>query len=68
MPGMDGVTVLKELRQICPDVKVLLASGFSQQEVSNRFKGLGLNGFIPKPYTLKNLSEELGRVLKGVQD
>jgi CheY-like chemotaxis protein len=65
MPDMDGVTVFKELRRITPDIKVILASGFSQQEVSDRFRGLGLNGFLPKPYTLKNLSEELSRVLKG---
>lgn len=65
MPGMDGVTVFKELRLIRQDIKVLLASGFSQQEVSERFSGLGLNGFLPKPYTLKDLTEELSRVLKS---
>ncbi len=67
MPDMDGVTVFKELRTIRPDIKVLLASGFSQQEVSERFIGLGLNGFIPKPYTLKNLTVELSRVLKSAE-
>lgn len=63
MPGMDGVTVFKELRSLSPDIKVLLASGFSQQEVAEHYRGLGLNGFIPKPYTLKILSDELSRVL-----
>ncbi len=65
MPGMDGVTVFKELRTLRPDIKVLLASGFSQQEVSERFSGLGLYGFLPKPYTLKNLTAELSQVLMG---
>lgn len=65
MPGMDGVTVFKELHRIRPDIKVLLASGFSQQEVSDRFRGLGLDGFLPKPYTLNNLTVELSRVLNG---
>ena len=64
MPGMDGVVVFKGLRRIRPDIKVILASGFSQQEVSERFRGLGLNGFLPKPYSIKNLTEELSRVLK----
>lgn len=68
MPGMDGVTVFKELRSIQPGIKVLLASGFSHQEVSERFRGLGLNGFIPKPYTLKNLDSELYRVLKMAEN
>jgi CheY-like chemotaxis protein len=65
MPGMDGVSVFKELRRLRPDITVLLASGFSHQEVAERFKGLGLNGFIPKPYTLKSLATELSRVLEG---
>jgi two-component system, cell cycle sensor histidine kinase and response regulator CckA len=65
MPGMDGVSVFKELRRIRPDIKVLLATGFSQQEVSERFRGLGLNGFLQKPYNLKNLASELARVLDG---
>lgn len=65
MPGMDGVSVFKELRRIRPDIKVLLASGFSPQEVSERFSGLGLNGFLQKPYTLKNLTSELARLLDG---
>lgn len=67
MPGMDGVTVFKELRSIQPDIKVLLASGFSHKEVAERFKGMGLNGFIPKPYTLKNLAAELSLILKDTQ-
>jgi len=64
MPIMDGLTVFNELRLIRGDIKVLLASGYSQQEVSARFKGLDLNGFIQKPYTVKALSEAVERVLK----
>lgn len=63
MPGMDGVSVFREMRALRPEIKILLASGFSQQEVSERFNGLGLNGFIAKPYTLENLSAELSCVL-----
>ena len=65
MPTMDGVTLFKELRSVRPDIKVLLASGFSQQEVSERFHGLGLNGFIQKPYALENIRNELTRILSG---
>jgi CheY-like chemotaxis protein len=63
MPGMDGVAVFKELRRIRPDAKVLLASGYSEQEVSERFKGLELDGSIQKPFTLTALADELRRVL-----
>jgi PAS domain S-box-containing protein len=64
MPIMDGLTVFRELRRIRPDIKVLLASGYSEEEVSERFKGLQLDGFIQKPYTVKRLSDEVQRVLE----
>jgi PAS domain S-box-containing protein len=65
MPEMDGVTVFRELRRIRPGIKILLASGYSEQEVTERFNGLGLDGFIPKPFNFKQLTEELQRVLTG---
>ena len=64
MPTMDGLAVFKQLRRIRPEVKVLLSSGFSEQEVSARYQGLGLNGFIQKPFNVKHLSEEVQRVLQ----
>ena len=63
MPDLDGVAVFRELRLIRPDIKVLLSSGYSEQEVSERFIGLGLDGFIQKPFSLSLLSAELRRVL-----
>lgn len=65
MPGMDGVSTFRELRRIRPDIKVVLASGFSQLEVSERFAGLGLNGFLSKPYVMKELADELSLALRG---
>ncbi len=67
MPGMDGVAMFMELRKTWPHIPVLLASGFSQEEVAVRFKGLGLNGFIQKPFKLNRLGDEVKRVLKGDQ-
>ncbi|MEI6205691.1 MAG: response regulator [Desulfuromonadales bacterium] len=67
MPGMDGVAVFIELRKLRPDISVLLASGFSEEELAERFKGLGLNGFIQKPFSLNRLMDVLQRVLAGAQ-
>lgn len=67
MPGMDGVAVFKELRKIRPDIAVLLASGYSEEAVAERFKGLGLNGFIKKPFNLNCLVDALQRGSQGTQ-
>jgi len=63
MPGMDGVTVFQCLRKQKPDVRVLLASGFSKEEISQRFSGMGLSGFIQKPFNLNSLSSEVQRLM-----
>lgn len=65
MPGMGGVEVFRALRQISPQIKVLLASGYSEQEVAERFKGIELSGFIQKPFNMTVLEQELKRIMAG---
>ncbi len=64
MPRMDGIATFKALKQIRPDVKIILSSGYSKKEVAERFTGKGLAGFIQKPYRYRQLRKELERVLK----
>jgi len=59
MPNMDGMAAFKELVRIKPGVKVVLCSGFDEQDSLQHFSGKGLAGFIQKPYSLKNLREAL---------
>jgi PAS domain S-box-containing protein len=59
MPHMDGEQCFRELRQIKPDVKVVISSGFSEYEVTQKFAGKGLAGFIQKPYKLSVLRDAL---------
>ncbi|MDD5287118.1 MAG: PAS domain S-box protein [Desulfuromonadaceae bacterium] len=62
MPHMDGEKCFQELRQLKPDVKVIISSGFNEQEVTQKFLGKGLAGFIQKPYRLSVLIE----TIKGI--
>jgi CheY-like chemotaxis protein len=55
MPHMDGEQCFRELRQIRPDIKVIISSGYNEQEVTQKFVGKGLAGFIQKPYKLSVL-------------
>lgn len=50
MSVMDGVKCFSEMRQMRPDIKVLLSSGYNEQDATSRFAGKGLAGFIQKPY------------------
>jgi CheY-like chemotaxis protein len=63
MPRMSGEETLRHLKQINPEVRVLLMSGYSEQEASNRFNGKGVDAFMQKPYTPQDLQEKLQQVL-----
>ena len=63
MPRMDGLMALQALRRIRPEVRVVLSSGYNEQEATQRLVGADAAGFIQKPYQLQSLREELARVL-----
>ncbi|WP_239027589.1 response regulator [Geomonas diazotrophica] len=67
MPHLDGEQALQLLRALDPQVQVILSSGFSEQEITQRFIGRGLAGFIQKPYRLADLSLKLQRIRKREQ-
>ena len=65
MPNMDGVETLGELRRIQEDVKVVLSSGYHEQDVTERLAGAGFAGFLKKPYTEDTLIGKLRQALEG---
>lgn len=68
MPGMDGIAVFRELRRIRPDVRVILASGYSEREVLESCGGAGLDVFVQKPFNLESLSAAVRRVVEPGDD
>ncbi len=63
MPRLTGVETYRELRRIRPDLRVILASGYDEQDAVQRFAGEGLAGFIQKPFRLADLKARLDRAL-----
>jgi PAS domain S-box-containing protein len=64
MPHVDGAETFRELRRMRPGVRVILSSGYNEQDVTQRFVGKGLAGFIQKPYQLSTLVAVLKEVLE----
>ncbi len=63
LPHIDGAHALTEFRAIRANVPVIVSSGHSESVVMERFAGLKLDGFLPKPYTLEGLRNTLCQVL-----
>lgn len=64
MPVMSGDEALRHIRQIRPDVPVVLSSGFSEDEALHRFRQAGLAGFLQKPYTATALAKRIKQAVK----
>jgi CheY-like chemotaxis protein len=63
MPVMDGAQCFSELRQLDPEVKVIMSSGYHEQEVTELFAGKGVAGVIQKPYHFSALREGVRKIL-----
>jgi two-component system, cell cycle sensor histidine kinase and response regulator CckA len=63
MPRLDGEETFRELRRIEPQVRVLLMSGYNEQDAIARFVGKGLAGFIQKPFSIEDLKANLRSIL-----
>ena len=66
MPEMDGVAALRCIREKTPDVKVLVASGYTSSEKTPLLEALGIEGFVQKPFELAKLAGTVRDVLDGV--
>ncbi|PTY02793.1 hypothetical protein DB347_22870 [Opitutaceae bacterium EW11] len=63
MPRMDGEEAFRLIREIKPDVPVVIMSGFSEQDMADRFSGLRLDGFVEKPFSAETLLTKVRAVL-----
>lgn len=55
MQGLDGAQTLAELRKINPGVRVVVSTGYSEQEILNRLSNVHVAGFLRKPYDVDTL-------------
>jgi PAS domain S-box-containing protein len=65
MPHIDGEETYREMRRVKPDVRVILTSGYSEQDVVQRFAGKRLAGFIQKPFSVSNLQQTLKNAIQA---
>ena len=63
MPDMSGSDTYDSLKEINPDIKVLLASGYSINGQTTEIMDRGCNGSIQKPFKMKELSRKLREIL-----
>ena len=66
MPGMGGGETFDRLKEINPEVKVLLSSGYSINGQATKIIRRGCEGFIQKPFNMNQLAEKVQKILIGM--
>ena len=65
MPKMDGKEVFRQIKIQEPEARIILSSGYSEEEATLEFTGKGLSGFISKPYQSSQLKALLSSVFNN---
>ena len=63
--GMGGKETVKELRNIDPDVRAIVSSGYSNDAVMSDYSDYGFSDMVIKPYRIAQMKEVLTRILKS---
>ncbi|MBT4363846.1 MAG: response regulator [Desulfobacteraceae bacterium] len=67
LPDMGGKAIYPLIMEACPNLKVIVCSGYSIDGPAQEILDAGAQGFIQKPYNAIELSEKLNTILKGRQ-
>ena len=60
--GMSGEACFQALKEIDPEVRAILSSGYDHDELARKYLDMGFCGYLTKPYR----ATDLGKVLKAV--
>ncbi|MES2553860.1 MAG: response regulator, partial [Pseudomonadota bacterium] len=64
MPVMGGSECIRGLKEINPDVRIILSTGYSRETVADQINSSELSGFLPKPYGRQQLSRAIADILQ----
>jgi CheY-like chemotaxis protein len=63
MPGLSGLDVAKQIREIRADLPVVVTSGFIDEELHDQADLVGVSALLPKPFSAKQFCELVQQLL-----
>jgi DNA-binding NtrC family response regulator len=64
LPGMDGITFLKEIKKLCPDTQVIVITAYGSVESAVIAMREGASDYLCKPFQYEELSLKLARLME----
>ena len=61
--GMGGEQCYKQLRELHPEVRAIIASGYDNDDMARQFLAMGFCGYLTKPYRVGDLARIIKKVL-----
>lgn len=63
LPDISGVEVLRICKEMSPRTKIMVITGYVDQNTFDEAEKIGYDGFLQKPFDFENILEEISRVL-----
>ena len=63
MPGMDGLTLIRQVRQINADIPIIIITGFSTESSAIEAVNLGVAGYLTKPFRVPQVLAAAAKAL-----
>lgn len=64
MPKVNGLEVLRDIKQKKPDINVIIATGYQSAEIAEESIRLGASDYITKPFDKENVLKTIGKCLR----
>ena len=62
IPGLDGLSLIEEAKEFCPETLFVVISGYAEFEYARRALSLGVKGYIEKPISIQTLQATLDQL------
>lgn len=63
LPGLNGLTLLKQVRQTQPDALTVMITAYKTDDLVSEAKKTGVHGFIAKPFTSETIEAALSHLI-----
>ena len=64
MPGMDGLTLVKKIKELTPEAKFIIITAYGSAEGMQEAKALGVAEYLTKPFDLSHLRSKVRQLLR----
>jgi DNA-binding response OmpR family regulator len=68
LPDISGAELAAKLRNMRPNIPIVMFSGYGEEDMRRETKGLGINAYMRKPVTYDQLAKIVRKVLDSAQD